>query len=75
MNCQRCGTYLIEIERGDGLKFLCEFRLIEIWQTPEGKQTAVTEQGELVRCEFSPVPFVGKEMAFLLHRDCKKNVH
>ena len=73
MNCQHCGEYLIEIESGDGVKFICESKLTEIWRTKTGKHTAVTEFGELVRCEFEPVPFSAKEMAFKPHKDCKSN--
>ena len=65
--CNYCECELIFIDTVNGGKMPCEAGLVEIWRTVKGKQKAVTEQGDVVACEYEPVPFIGSEMAYIPH--------
>ena len=74
MECKYCGEEVIQIETpnecasgGQRLQIQCEPALTAVWRIPDGKRRAVTEAGEVVRCEFEPVDYVQKELAYVLH--------
>ena len=67
MNCKYCGIEIMYIETVNGNKMPCEPKLTPVWRTKIGKKKAVTEDGEVIACEFEPVAFVAKELAYIPH--------
>ena len=65
--CNYCDTELIFIETVKGGKMPCEAGLIPIWQTVKGRKKAVTENGEVVSCEYEPVAFIGQSLGYIPH--------
>ena len=67
MVCTHCGEEILYIQTPDGTQRQCDAKIIEVWRLSKGKQKAVTENGEIINCEYEPVPFIGKEWAYTPH--------
>jgi hypothetical protein len=65
--CKYCGSEMIYIETTTGKQMPCEPSLIPVWRTKAGKKRAITENGETIACEYEPVPFVERELAYKPH--------
>ena len=65
--CKLCGVEIIFVNTPRGHAMPCLPGLVNIWRTKSGRQRAVTENGEVVACEFEPVAFVGSEKAYREH--------
>ena len=66
-NCKFCGAEIIFIETPNGHKMPCDTKIIPVWQLAKGKKRAVIGSGEVIACEYEPVPFIGEQLAYMPH--------
>ena len=65
--CKFCDKEIIFIETPNKRVMPCEVGKVEVWRLKKGKKTAVTERGEVFRCETEFTPFIGSEWAYIVH--------
>ena len=65
--CKFCESEIIFIETPAGRLMPCEAMKVEVWRIAKGKKTAVTENGEVFRCETETMPFRFSEFAYIPH--------
>lgn len=53
IKCTSCGAPIVWVKTKAGKSMPCDARLVSYKANPRGKKYVVTDQGEVVRCDFS----------------------
>jgi hypothetical protein len=65
--CKYCETMLVYITMPSGRIMPCEAKRIEVWRCAYGTHTAITEHGEIFKCETDPMLYGFSEYAYIPH--------
>jgi hypothetical protein len=65
--CTYCGAEILFLMTANGKKMPCEAKKVSVYRTKDGRYTAMTATGEVIRCDTEYNPFLSPEEAFLTH--------
>lgn len=72
--CKYCGEEILFIGIQSGKKMPCDPELIPFWWAPEGEETFVTQNGELVRGSRDGEPEEVTDVGYIPHECTGKKV-